>query len=106
MANGPFDQETGELIPRDPSLEDVVALCRQLADRGARFIVVRGFAMRVGGYPRHTGDVDQENIENEILSFITTRSSVSGLNSGPPASPQSLRSRDARKCDTGFPACV
>ncbi len=27
MADGPFDPETGELIPRDPSVEDLVSLC-------------------------------------------------------------------------------
>lgn len=31
MADGPFDQETGELIPRDPSVEDLVSLCRELS---------------------------------------------------------------------------
>ena len=29
MADGPFDPEAGELIPRDPSLEDLVELCRE-----------------------------------------------------------------------------
>jgi len=58
MADGPFGPETGELIPRDPSLADVVDLSRQLTDRGARFIIVGGFAMRAGGYPRLTGDSD------------------------------------------------
>lgn len=40
MADGPYDPETGELIPRDPSLEDVVALCRELNARGAVYVVV------------------------------------------------------------------
>jgi hypothetical protein len=43
MADGPFDPETGELIPRDPSLSDLVELCRQLFNRGAAFLVVGGF---------------------------------------------------------------
>jgi hypothetical protein len=29
MADGPFDPETGELIPRDPSVENLVSLCRE-----------------------------------------------------------------------------
>lgn len=72
MADGPLDPETGELIPRDPSLADVVELCRQLTNRGAQFIVVGGFAMRAGGYPRHTGDVDlliDASRENEAKVF-------------------------------------
>jgi hypothetical protein len=31
MADGPFDPETGELISRDPSVEDLVSLCRELS---------------------------------------------------------------------------
>ncbi|MEX1117730.1 MAG: nucleotidyltransferase [Terrimicrobiaceae bacterium] len=58
MADGPFDPETGELIPRDPTLEDLVALCRELNNRGAQFMVVGGFAIRATGLARNTGDVD------------------------------------------------
>ena len=57
MADGPFDPETGELISRDPSLSDLVELCRQLSNRGAAFLVVGGFAVRANGYSRHTGDL-------------------------------------------------
>jgi hypothetical protein len=39
MADGPFDPETGELIPRDPSVEDLVSLCRELHAQGAKLIV-------------------------------------------------------------------
>lgn len=38
MADGPFDPETGELIPRPPVEEDVVGLCRKLNSLGARFV--------------------------------------------------------------------
>ncbi len=58
MADGPFDPETGELIPRDPTLEDLVSLCKELNVRGAQFIVVGGFAIRANGLARNTGDVD------------------------------------------------
>lgn len=34
MADGPFDPETGELIPRPPERADLVSLCRELHDRG------------------------------------------------------------------------
>jgi hypothetical protein len=72
MADGPFDPETGELIPRDPSLEDLVELCRQLNSRGAKFVIVGGFAIRAAGYARHTGDVDlvvAADLENEARVF-------------------------------------
>ena len=38
MADGPFDPETGELIPRDPSVEDLVSLCCELQSRGANSV--------------------------------------------------------------------
>jgi hypothetical protein len=72
MADGPFDPETGELIPRDPSVEDLVSLCRELHARGASFIVVGGFSIRAAGYGRHTGDIDlliDTNLENEARVF-------------------------------------
>lgn len=72
MADGPFDPDTGELIPRDPTLEDLVNLCRELTERGTRFLVVGGFAIRAAGYPRRTGDVDiviDVDPENEAKAF-------------------------------------
>lgn len=68
MADGPFDPETQELVPRDPTLEDLVELCGTLNERGARFIVVGGFAVRANGLARNTGDVDlliDASLENE-----------------------------------------
>jgi hypothetical protein len=49
---------TPELEPREPTLDDLVALCRQLNDRGAAYLVIGGFAMRAVGYVRQTLDVD------------------------------------------------
>ena len=72
MADGPFDPETGELVPRDPSLEDLVNLCRELNSCHASYLVVGGFAIRASGYPRHTGDVDllvASDLENEARVF-------------------------------------
>jgi len=68
MADGPFDPETGELIPRDPTLRDLVELCRELQQRDASFVVVGGFAIRAHGLARNTGDVDllmDPSLENE-----------------------------------------
>jgi len=50
--------EPPELEPRDPTLSDLVALCRELNARGARYLVCGGFAIRAAGYARHTGDID------------------------------------------------
>jgi hypothetical protein len=47
-----------ELEPREPTVEDLRDLCRELNQRGARYVVVGGFAMRAVGYIRKTMDVD------------------------------------------------
>jgi predicted nucleotidyltransferase len=77
MADGPFDPETGELIPRPPERADLVELCRELQSRGANFIVVGGFAVILSGYPRTTGDIDlliDTSLENEarVYSALAT----------------------------------
>jgi hypothetical protein len=72
MADGPFDPETGELIPRSPERKDLVELCRELQLRGARFMVVGGFAIILAGYPRTTGDIDiliDTDLENEARVY-------------------------------------
>lgn len=47
-----------ELESREPSLEDLRDLCRELNQRGARYVVIGGFAIRAAGYNRRTMDVD------------------------------------------------
>ena len=72
MADGSLDSETGELTSRAPFREDLVKLCRELRSRGARFIVVGGFAVIFAGYPRTTGDIDlliDVSLENEASVF-------------------------------------
>ena len=72
MADGPFDPETGELIPRDPSVEDLVSLSRELHAQGAKFIVFGGFSIRAAGYGRHTTDIDiliDADLENEARVY-------------------------------------
>lgn len=46
------------LESREPSVEDLVDLCRHLNAAGARYLVVGGFAVRAAGYDRRTMDVD------------------------------------------------
>ena len=68
MADGPFDPETGELIPRDPFVKDLVSLCRELHAPGAKFMLGGGFSIRAAGYGRHTTDIDiliDTDLENE-----------------------------------------
>ena len=67
----------GDLEPRPPLESDLVGLCSELNKRGARYIVVGGFAVITAGRPRVTGDidlmvaVDPEN-EAKVLSALTT----------------------------------
>lgn len=47
-----------ELEAREPTLEDLRDLCRQLNARGTLYIVIGGFAIRAAGYNRRTMDID------------------------------------------------
>jgi hypothetical protein len=47
-----------ELEPREPTVEDLVELCRELNRLQARYVVVGGFAMQAAGYVRRTIDID------------------------------------------------
>lgn len=61
-----------ELTSREPSVEDVVNICRELNARGARYLVVGGFAVRQAGYARTTGGIDllvDPALENEAKIF-------------------------------------
>ena len=72
MDDEAFDPETGELIPRVPTLEDLTSLCRELNARGAAYVVVGGFAIRAAGLARNTGDVDlviDPALENEAKVY-------------------------------------
>ena len=46
------------LESREPSVEDLVGLCRELNKQDAKYIVIGGFAMRAAGYDRRTMDID------------------------------------------------
>jgi hypothetical protein len=65
------------LEPRPPELGDLVSLCRELNQRGARYVVVGGFAIIAAGFPRTTGDIDlmvaadSEN-EQKVFSALAT----------------------------------
>ena len=68
---------TSELEPREPTVEDLRDLCRELNQRGARYVVIGGFAMRAAGYNRRTMDVDlivagDPANESSVFSALST----------------------------------
>jgi len=52
------DHASNALEAREPTVEDLRNLCRELNDRGAKYVVVGGFAIRAASYLRSTMDVD------------------------------------------------
>ena len=70
--DGELDDDCEGEFSRPPSVEDLVELCRELNERGVRYLVVGGFAIRNAGYPRETGDVDllmETSVENEARMY-------------------------------------
>ena len=71
------DCPTDQLAPREPTVEDLRDLCRELNQRGARYVVIGGFALRAADYTRRTMDVDllvAADLENEskVFSALST----------------------------------
>ena len=63
---------TSELESREPTVEDLRDLCRELNQRGAHYVVIGGFAILAAGYNRRTMDVDlmvAVDPENEARIF-------------------------------------
>jgi len=52
----PPDDDAPE--PRPPTLDDLVALCRNLNEAGARYVVIGGMAIIQAGFTRTTEDID------------------------------------------------
>lgn len=55
-------------VTRAPYLSDLVGICRQLNQAGARYIVMGGMAINVHGFIRATEDIDlliETTLENE-----------------------------------------
>jgi len=66
------DRPLSELESREPTIEDLRNLCRELNHRAAKYVVVGGFAMRAANYIRRTMDVDlivAADAENEARVF-------------------------------------
>ena len=61
-----------ELESREPSVEDLVDLCRALNQENAKYVIIGGFAIRAAGYDRHTMDIDlliDTSLNNEERVF-------------------------------------
>ena len=54
----PPDEEINPEECRDPTLTDLIDLCADLNQSGARYVIVGGFAIIQAGYDRHTKDID------------------------------------------------
>ncbi len=55
---------------REPTINDLAALCRHLNEAGTKYVVIGGFAIIFNGYVRTTGDVDllvDSSVENVSL---------------------------------------
>ena len=66
------DYPSNELASREPTVEDLRDLCRELNQRGAKYVVIGGFAMRAAEYNRTTMDIDlmvATDAENEAKVF-------------------------------------
>ena len=75
--DAPDDHPEAPLEAREPSVEDLVSLCRKLNAAGARYLVVGGFAIRAAGYDRRTMDIDllvdvSGDNESRVLSVLRT----------------------------------
>jgi hypothetical protein len=71
-ADSPTRPDFSELESREPSVEDLIELCRALNAPGSRYVVVGGFAIRAHGCMRRTGDIDlviDTALENEALVY-------------------------------------
>jgi len=75
--NAGAERPAENLISRPPTEDDLVSLCRELNQRGAKYVVVGGFAVIAAGLPRVTTDVDlmvAADLENEgkVFSALST----------------------------------
>ena len=71
-------QNDCEKFSRNPTLDDLVMLCKHLNDAGVRYVIIGGFAVIHHGHVRGTGDIDllidssRENVESikEALLYL------------------------------------
>ncbi len=66
------ESQSDERESRQPTVEDLMELCRELNRLGAKYLIVGGFAIRGAGYIRETHDLDfiiATDSENEAKVF-------------------------------------
>lgn len=51
-------QPSEEPAPREPTVQDLRDLCHELNQRGAKYAVIEGFAIRAANYIRAAMDID------------------------------------------------
>jgi len=52
------DRHDSQKYSREPTLDDLVILCRHLNEENVNYVVIGGFAIVLNGYIRTTGDID------------------------------------------------
>lgn len=61
-----------DLVPRAPTEDDLVRVCRRLNELDARYVLIGGFAIIYAGLARTTTDIDlivATDLENEALVY-------------------------------------
>jgi hypothetical protein len=76
--DGPSNADPN-LASREPTLEDLRDLCRALNERGARYVVIGGFAIRAAGYNRRTICAALESIDYAAAATDTVVTEVDGV---------------------------
>jgi len=72
------DPDDRQSFSRNPTVDDLVQLCKSLNEAGVRYVVIGGFAVAHHGYTRTTGDIDllidasTDNVEKvrKALSYL------------------------------------
>ena len=74
-------QDDRQDYSRNPTVDDLIRLCKSLNDAGVQYVVIGGFAVAHHGFLRTTGDIDllidssPENVEKirQALVYLSTR---------------------------------
>lgn len=64
-------QDAHGQVSRPPTVDDLVAVCRELNEKGVKYILIGGLAMNYYGYTRATQDIDLlvDPSDNNILKI-------------------------------------
>jgi len=57
---------------RPPTIEDLVTVCNKLNEKGAKYVLIGGFAMNYYGFPRATEDIDLL-VEPSVIIYQTLK---------------------------------